>query len=1127
MMTVADRGMLIALEVEHPRLAALQPLCPETLLADSAARVAVVAPAEGPFHEVAGELATAFARLTGHEPVLLDEAEFLGAESLPASLVAVGHAANNWLLRRLHYLGYLENADYPAAGLQVTSVHNPFGDGHNVLCALGVTPEVAGASARRLLECAVAREGQWLIPGRLQIVEPRPATPDPEAILAESARLTPDSSGRPDHFRQCLRHLRRTGEERWARAFVTTLRPYATGYLPLSFVRMSAVDFWTDEVVRNWDACEEFDFFTDEERLLATNFVAALGQYCHDSLTYQKWRILPEEHQIFNHHTFPAVGLFTAALYLQTHGYDLPEVRGWLDKALQVMARAATAGRSFDEGGSGYSWLVASHLLRVSFAVGDFSYARGPRLHQYAELAAMVLNNDFETVPYGDCGAYHARSPLAADLLLEAAQWHDDPGLLWVARQHQPEHAAADIFTRDWPGAPPERHVGLFVLPMDPVIHRWMHLPRFPGYPDPPLKPNVPVAEGFDKLTCRGAWSPEADYLLLQGFGDGQHGHPDANALSQYQARGRLFLVDNDYIRRWPRQHNMVMVLREGQHAPIPTTARLDHTERFTGGALTQTSLLGYNGCDWTRTLLWLSGDCVLVVDRLHAREDGDYELKCFWRSLGEAELTPQGLHVEQAGEHFHVLELTRSERRLDVEPGPVNSTSYPEYRHGDSRPKILTETQCVGLAAGEEACFVNLLLPNGPAAAPRRQMTWGEGGEVRVAGEGGLFTVTAAGCTLPDGRHLDFPPTGRLGCLLCRAQPSAPPSVSASTPPGGVLWTVSLPGAATALASAPDGATVVGCAGGHVLHLSASGQIRALAQAAGRVGAVACGSVFGETTPSVLVAADDAVFRLLDLAGGERLRVDLPRGPHMPAWGTALALADLDGDGRLWPIVGTASWRVHAVTPEGHFRWTFDTAAHAVTAVTPGDLNGDGREEIAVGTVYFCVPAINAEGGRLWEDEDYNDFWTAGPIFPYVVVADVDADGEAEVVTVGSDALVHCIDCRGVKKWATSVGDEATGLVNAAWGLAAAMVTGEVHLLDGRGRRQWRARLGAPCTALALDGTRLCVALETGLVLWLDAGGEVVARVALPAPATRLLASKGRVAAAMADGQLAALQAL
>jgi len=305
--------------------------------------------------------------------------------------------------------------------------------------------------------------------------------------------------------------------------------------------------------------------------------------------------------------------------------------------------------------------------------------------------------------------------------------------------------------------------------------------------------------------------------------------------------------------------------------------------------------------------------------------------------------------------------------------------------------------------------------------------------------------------------------------------------------------------------------------------------------RAEGKIGAVLAARLWGEDEATIMATGHDMQLHLLRPDGSERLAVKLPRGSHLPPYGTSLTVADLDGDGKLWPVVGTDAWRVSAITPAGELRWTFDSAAHSITAVTAGDLNGDGRDEIAVGTVYFCVPAITADGLRLWEDEDYNDFWTAGPVFPWVCVGDVDGDGEMEVVTAGSDTLIHCIDCRGVKKWTHSIGDDPRGLVVTPAGIAAASATGDVHLVDGSGERVWRHADETPCTAVAAQfiaptgainraATGLCVAREDGRLQWLSLEGEVMAEARLGAAATLLLADGDGVIAATADGRVAKL---
>jgi len=203
-----------------------------------------------------------------------------------------------------------------------------------------------------------------------------------------------------------------------------------------------------------------------------------------------------------------------------------------------------------------------------------------------------------------------------------------------------------------------------------------------------------------------------------------------------------------------------------------------------------------------------------------------------------------------------------------------------------------------------------------------------------------------------------------------------------------------------------------------------------------------------------------------------------------------------------------------------GTFRWTFDTTAHAVACLAAADLNGDGREEIAIGTVYFCVPAATADGGRLWQDEDYNDYWRAGPVFAHLGIGDVDGDGALEVVTVGADSLIHCISCQGEKKWTCSIGDEAAGLVLHQGLIIAASLTGDVHAVDGRGNGLWRTDLGKPCTAMAKAGDALCVAVEGGDLFRLTGKGEVTSRTSLPTPVTRLLGrNNGDVIAATAEG--------
>ena len=170
-------------------------------------------------------------------------------------------------------------------------------------------------------------------------------------------------------------------------------------------------------------------------------------------------------------------------------------------------------------------------------------------------------------------------------------------------------------------------------------------------------------------------------------------------------------------------------------------------------------------------------------------------------------------------------------------------------------------------------------------------------------------------------------------------------------------------------------------------------------------------------------------------------------------------------------------------------------------------------------------MPAITADGQRLWQDEDYNDYWQAGPNFPFIEIADVDGDGHLEVITVGADTLVHCISNVGEKKWTRSIGDEAAGLAVTHYGIAAASQTGDLHLLDGQGESTWRLCLGSPCTALAVAGEGLCAGTETGDVVWVSGTGEPVAQHALPSAARHLLGRADGAVLVATNGRLMEIQ--
>jgi hypothetical protein len=164
----------------------------------------------------------------------------------------------------------------------------------------------------------------------------------------------------------------------------------------------------------------------------------------------------------------------------------------------------------------------------------------------------------------------------------------------------------------------------------------------------------------------------------------------------------------------------------------------------------------------------------------------------------------------------------------------------------------------------------------------------------------------------------------------------------------------------------------------------------------------------------------------------------------------TALAVDDLDGECQADPtgchwaeiIVGTATGRVILFRAEGEPAWTFDVEADWVTGLSTGDLEGDGAREVFV-TAAGILPtsylyALRADGQLLWSHSVRDEVWRVLPFdldgdgsqelllaarrpavldaqgselagwpvdplrTPHLLLADTDADGAEEVVSVG-----------------------------------------------------------------------------------------------------------------------------
>jgi hypothetical protein len=126
---------------------------------------------------------------------------------------------------------------------------------------------------------------------------------------------------------------------------------------------------------------------------------------------------------------------------------------------------------------------------------------------------------------------------------------------------------------------------------------------------------------------------------------------------------------------------------------------------------------------------------------------------------------------------------------------------------------------------------------------------------------------------------------------------------------------------------------------------------------------------------------------------------------------------ADVDGDGRVEILAGSDDGQIYLFDRTGELRWTFappfrDTGynwwtlgSSKVRRVQAADLDGDGQAEILAGVGNMNLHVLDARGRPKWE------FLTRYGVFRNFTTADYDGDGRLEVIG-GTDGLSCVSDC-------------------------------------------------------------------------------------------------------------------
>ncbi len=129
-------------------------------------------------------------------------------------------------------------------------------------------------------------------------------------------------------------------------------------------------------------------------------------------------------------------------------------------------------------------------------------------------------------------------------------------------------------------------------------------------------------------------------------------------------------------------------------------------------------------------------------------------------------------------------------------------------------------------------------------------------------------------------------------------------------------------------------------------------------------------------------------------------------------------AVADINGDGVMEIVAGSAAGVIVAIDSNGKEVWQREIQGHACFPITVADLTGDAGLEVLTMNDLGQVYCLRAESGAvLW---DVQLPGTAKWGKTALAVADVDGDGAPEIVTGLQDGTVVCLRGNGELMWST-----------------------------------------------------------------------------------------------------------
>ena len=1109
-------------------IAKAKPLFLETpLVAGGRAVAAIVTPSK--YRDLAGRMQSRIRELTGADVPMLDDAELADAQGRwnahgvarrGGSLIALGNFETNRLLPLLYARFYTAvDAFYPGkGGHALHTIHDPWGNGYNVVVAGGSDDDGVRAAAEALLaELSKCAAGKDLALPRLMRLKLSPAllkelpalgrNPDEKAIAlavknAKVAFERGQHTGVTSNLYEAGFNYYYSGNDGYAELFKRLARLMIEIYRskPTTFGGPWGMDadFNSMQVFAAWDLVEESPVFTETERLEVTRIIAEYAEYIAN---YGNVRGAAGPWIRHNHNTFPCLGVLFAAEYFGKY-YRVAEAAHWL-AAADGCFRPQSLSFKPQEDSNGYQWLTVGHMMRYALARPDHTWFANGSARRVMDLGILTMDNLGYQSAFGDVGGW--RGWASEVPLWTVGMWYfQEPAFRWAIEREQPVQPNARVriggsATVNPPASAPAGFDGMRVYPMER---------KFFDYWAPKATNDVdklwlaPLEQTFEKISFRGGFDPQQPYLLLDGIGCGGHRHYDGNSLVRYSEHGREWFADGDYIKALPKFHTSVLVFRDGQSSTLPPFCALEAHADLPSAGFARSTVRDYGMADWSRNLIWLKGRCFVAIDSLTARATDEYSFRTVWHTLGEPRIEGNRFTVEQKGERCVIENLDGA--RLKLTDDESLGKNWNGYTNAPPVDRVLQQIAGGKMKAGESRHFLNVF----GASAFTSERASETSVLVKAGGDATLAGVT-------DGKPTAVAPGIKTDAALFALRPHGFSLANATLLVSG--------GRTLFRASAPVAVEFDAGSGRAVVQSAARVKVALLGQSEREISPGRQEFTVNATSKTPLISLPPAKPAKAEAAAVATNTLQLPvRWTFSGAPFTCIAVADLDGDKKSETVAGASDGRVVCIGADGKQRWEFK-APSAIKAIWAGDLGGDGGSVVAAGLADGSLCLLDANGKQLWSHAF--PYYKRKPVVTVVFAADLDGSGRKAIIAGLESWHFYALDRSGTELWHyESVHGSTCGAAADLDGSGKQSVLAGTeyywwHAVTPEGKQRWSysTKTGphANCVAAGdLDGGKRAVVFggADGNLHVLDAGGKLLWQFNTGDEVTGVAVADGRV---------------